>query len=443
MKNVLLVDDDPLLLKLYKEGLAARGFHVETALDGLEAVRMLHASKPDAVVLDLMMPKLSGVDVLRFIRSEAALAQLPVVVLSNVYQSELAEQAIAIGVQKAFLKTHCSPPVLTEVINELLVGQVAAPPGIPSVAPTTPVAPPPPSPPPPPGAAATPSLAPQPLPHPPPAPPARGPEEIAAQAPVAKAVETVSRLPGLEENPKARQNFLEYVPNTCAGMRANCTAFAGAPDPVTRAARLEDLYRKVRFLTATSGFAQLYDISLLASALAALLFELREKPGFVTPSVLRTMVFSVDFLCDLCARARESGGDTEFSAQVLVVDDDPVANRVVVAALLRAHLPADSATDPQSALRMLEENHYDLVMADVEMPGMDGFELCKRMRTLPGYRNTPVIYVTAHTDFENRARSVLSGGNDLIAKPIFPPELAVKAVTHLLRSRLASTPAPR
>ena len=55
-----------------------------------------------------------------------------------------------------------------------------------------------------------------------------------------------------------------------------------------------------------------------------------------------------------------------------------------------------------------------------DKPGLDGFELCKRLRALPGYKLTPVIYVTGHDDFGNRAKSTLSGGNDLIAKPFLP-----------------------
>jgi CheY-like chemotaxis protein len=82
-------------------------------------------------------------------------------------------------------------------------------------------------------------------------------------------------------------------------------------------------------------------------------------------------------------------------------------------------------------------NHFDLVLLDIEMPGMDGFELCRRLRLLPGHQKTPVIYVTSHDAFENRAKSVLSGANDLISKPVFPIELAVKAVSHLLKSALA------
>src|SRR5262249_36058484 len=114
--------------------------------------------------------------------------------------------------------------------------------------------------------------------------------------------------------------------------------------------------------------------------------------------------------------------------------------RLVVTALVRAHLPAESTDNPLRALQMLREKHYDLALLDIEMPGLDGFELCKQMRALPGYQKTPVVYVTAHSDFESRAKSILSGGNDLIAKPVFPLELAVKAVTHLLKHKLAEQP---
>jgi CheY-like chemotaxis protein len=86
-------------------------------------------------------------------------------------------------------------------------------------------------------------------------------------------------------------------------------------------------------------------------------------------------------------------------------------------------------------LQLLKETRYDLVLLDIEMPGMDGFELCRKLRTLPGYQKTPVIYVTSHHDFDSRAKSILSGGNDLIAKPVFPMELAVKAMIYLLKGQ--------
>jgi DNA-binding response OmpR family regulator len=67
------------------------------------------------------------------------------------------------------------------------------------------------------------------------------------------------------------------------------------------------------------------------------------------------------------------------------------------------------------------------------MPGLNGFELCAELRKLPTNKSTPVIFVTSLTKFEIRAQSSLSGGNDLIAKPFLMMELAVKALTYLLK----------
>jgi DNA-binding response OmpR family regulator len=75
------------------------------------------------------------------------------------------------------------------------------------------------------------------------------------------------------------------------------------------------------------------------------------------------------------------------------------------------------------------------------MPNMSGFELCAKIRTLPQYAKTPVVFVTGLNDLENRANSSMSGGNDFIAKPFLFIELTVKALVHVLRSRM--TPAKK
>src|SRR3974377_1499044 len=120
MRNILLVDDDPVVLRMYKDGLVQLGAHVETAEDGLAAIQALRGRTPDVVVLDLMMPRLSGVEVLKFIRAEARLKDLPVIVLSNSYMNDLAAEAVALGVQKALLKIRCSPSVLFGMINDII-----------------------------------------------------------------------------------------------------------------------------------------------------------------------------------------------------------------------------------------------------------------------------------------------------------------------------------
>jgi DNA-binding response OmpR family regulator len=122
MKTIFIVEDDPVVVHVYRAKFVREGFGVEVAEDGLMAVRMLAAVKPDVVVLDLMLPKLSGVDVLKFIRSSPALKDTPVIILSNAHMSSLAQQAATIGAERAFLKSSCTPGQLVEVINDLLSG---------------------------------------------------------------------------------------------------------------------------------------------------------------------------------------------------------------------------------------------------------------------------------------------------------------------------------
>jgi CheY-like chemotaxis protein len=407
MRSILLVDDDPLILRIYQERLSQLGDRVETAADGMAAIQALRAHKPDVMVLDLMMPKLSGADVLKFIRSEAPLKDLPVIVLSNSYMSELAAEAVALGAQKALLKIRCSPSVLFGVINDILAGKsssehqsaLLAVPGQNAAARQMPVRP---------------LLAGSKAPAPP-----RGEPKIA----------------DFEFQAKARSSFLQNAAATCAAMRSLYRDFATAPNAAESDQRLHSFYRKIHFIEATASLAECHRLAEMASAFEALLFELTAKPAAFNASLLRTIASTVDFLALLFDHASEADTEASLSARALVVLDDPLNDRSVTAALQRAHLQPRTIQDPLMALNWLKETRFDLVLLDIEMPGMDGFELCRRLRLLPGYEKTPVIYITSQSDFESRARSVLDGGNDLIAKPVLPLELAIKAVALLLRGQ--------
>jgi DNA-binding response OmpR family regulator len=124
-------------------------------------------------------------------------------------------------------------------------------------------------------------------------------------------------------------------------------------------------------------------------------------------------------------------------ASILVVDDEAISRRAVTYALEKAKLSSTAVEHPDAALKLLAENPFDLVFLDVDMPGMNGFEVCTRLRTFVRNKATPVVFVTGLTDFESRANSTMSGGNDLIAKPFLFMELAVKALVFILRARLA------
>jgi CheY-like chemotaxis protein len=122
MKTIFLIEDDAVVVKVYGAKFEREGFRVEVAEDGLVALKMLAKVKPDIVVLDLMMPKFNGVDVLKYIRSTPDLKATPVIILSNAHMTSLAQEAAAVGAERALLKSSCTPGILLKVINDLLSG---------------------------------------------------------------------------------------------------------------------------------------------------------------------------------------------------------------------------------------------------------------------------------------------------------------------------------
>jgi CheY-like chemotaxis protein len=376
MKKILLVDDDALVLELYQKKLTAGGFEVRTANDGLDAIKLLGNYTPDFAVLDLMMPKLSGIDVIKFMRGKPALAKIPVAILTNAFMSDQARSVNSLGVNHAIVKGDCTPAKLLELANQVFSGDSPAP-----ASPTDT------------------SLA----------------------------------------KDEARENFLKNAAAEFTDLRAVSVEFAQDPAAAGRTGNLVELCRHAHHMAGAAASARCHHVALMSGALEALLFELIEKPQFINPSTARTISSAVDFLGLLVENARAGRRMEALSDEVLVVDDDPLANRIALAALSRARLNARSTENPLTALELMGKEKFSLVLLDVEMPHMSGFDLCRNLRQLPGYETTPVIYVTSHGDFESRAKSILVGANDLIAKPIFPIELAVKAVGHLIRSKLMAS----
>jgi PleD family two-component response regulator len=148
---------------------------------------------------------------------------------------------------------------------------------------------------------------------------------------------------------------------------------------------------------------------------------------------------SIDFLGYLFEHGISPDKQDIPASNILVVDDEAISRRAVIYALEKARLKSVTVEDPTVALNLLGENSFDLVFLDVDMPGMNGFELCTKLRALPAHKKTPVVFVTSLTDFESRANSTMSGGNDLIAKPFLFIELAVKALVYVLRGKVEPT----
>lgn len=105
------------------------------------------------------------------------------------------------------------------------------------------------------------------------------------------------------------------------------------------------------------------------------------------------------------------------SPHILIVDDDP-SSILELSASLEAMGEIHSASSGQQALQLIEEMRPDLVMLDINMPDMDGFEVCQTIRQNPDFSDIAIVFVTAHSEQENEIASLSMGGVDFISKPV-------------------------
>jgi CheY-like chemotaxis protein len=123
-KRILLVEDDRFLRKAAEATLRRHGFNVCTAVDGEEALQRLQAESPDLVLLDLIMPKMQGFEVLRLMKQNPATKQIPVVVLSNLGQESDVQQALQGGAIAYLIKANLSLQDLVTHVEKFLTGGI-------------------------------------------------------------------------------------------------------------------------------------------------------------------------------------------------------------------------------------------------------------------------------------------------------------------------------
>ena len=111
------------------------------------------------------------------------------------------------------------------------------------------------------------------------------------------------------------------------------------------------------------------------------------------------------------------------AAKILIVDDEPDMRTVLFHTLRSAGYQVVEAKGGDEALRKLKRTRFDLVLLDIMMPQMSGYQVLERIREMPSRAETPVVVVTAKHDPEGLQREVAAGATDHIAKPFHPAEL--------------------
>lgn len=125
--------------------------------------------------------------------------------------------------------------------------------------------------------------------------------------------------------------------------------------------------------------------------------------------------------------------------QVLVVDDDPHIRQLLVFALEKAGLAAREAEDGEAALAAVADSPPDLVVLDINMPKLDGLEVCRRLRA---QGDLPILFLSSRDDEIDRVLGIELGGDDYVVKPFSPREVVARVQAILRRARAPKPPEP-
>jgi len=117
---------------------------------------------------------------------------------------------------------------------------------------------------------------------------------------------------------------------------------------------------------------------------------------------------------------QSSPRETQKSRCALVVDDVSDVTEMLSVLMTHAGYDVTTASRAQDAIALAREHHFDVVISDIGMPEMNGYELAEALRSLPGYETVPMVAVTGYSMFDDRNRSLTAGFNEHVTKPIDP-----------------------
>ena len=120
MKKILIIEDDPFLSEMYSAKFSQSGFQTELATDGKLGLEKIKTSQPDLVLLDIVLPKIDGFEILKEIKEDSKLKKIPVILLTNLGQKNEVEKGLALGADEYIIKAHFTPTAVVAKVKEVL-----------------------------------------------------------------------------------------------------------------------------------------------------------------------------------------------------------------------------------------------------------------------------------------------------------------------------------
>ncbi|MBI4663020.1 MAG: response regulator [Verrucomicrobia bacterium] len=435
-KKILIVEDSQALAMAYSLPFVRKGFRVEITGDGRQALALVRNFVPDVVLLDLVLPKVRGSVILEAIRSAPLTQNLPVIVFTNSLLMPGEEVRLRRLANRFVHKAQTSPEQVLLMVEELLSPPAKDEPEALTPAPQAP-SPSQPNPLAAPEVPASSCLKEEPAasvaskakaspPDPRPAFPAR-PSSVAGHLPPSEVTGQATALPCAAALPADRWPEME----------ARLRKLQTEQKDELRTALLEKFTEQWRSLKTSFPPAGGSGLSRLTRVFDDLVTDVSQDPAHRTNSAYRALFQAWPVLKRLAnlARTPEESWEPPLT-RTLIVDDSTVSLKVIAKALEKIQLNCLPVANPIEAVGLLTAEPFDLVILDVDMPQMTGPQVCRKLRSIPRHVKTPVIFLTSLNRLDTRLATSSAGGNDFVAKPFHAPELAVKALTHILRRHL-------
>jgi DNA-binding response OmpR family regulator len=408
--KVFFVEDDKDIVDIYKEALVHEGFSVESAEDGLRAIKLVKQIKPDVIVLDLLMPKLNGVDVVKYVRAHADTAKIPIIILSNAFMSDLVQRAADAGANLGLLKSSCTPNKLIGVINSVLIGDQCDTQHM--------------------------SLLAAPL---------RDKRDgtnafLRSEVELPK-VEPPSLLDQVSEPKRSpstemRHAFTVTEARTIEDMKSLWQGVLMHESASAREISMTEIYKKLSKVTASATAASCTYIARFSKALEALLRDLLDEPNNISYARLLAVAEGIDFLKYLFNITGGVNFGSPNPNTVMLIDPDIEFSFSMEREFANFNLRLIQATDTATASLILEREPFDLLLVEADLPDLSGFTFCVRTRANQSFAKTPIMFLTSNLTADTRPRAVLSGGKEVFGKPLLASEVITKVLMQVMRDEI-------
>lgn len=412
MKKILIIEDDPKVASALKE-ILEKTYEVDVAADGQSGYYAISEKKPLAVILDLTIGEMDPLAVLGKIRAQKKFSTLPFFILVDSFPNDLADEALEAGAIAAFSKSdegylkdigqtltaHFTPTSQRNAHRHSSAArsQTRATSNQPSK-------------------------------------PAKAPKGV-HWAPVANLV-SEQKEDSTSDSEQLRQLFAENFSSRVHAARQSFVVFMTAKDSASRISYFEKFYKTIASLRAEAAQCELKGLLRLLDPLERRAKELRENVENASAISRQVLANAIDLMAAMNHQVSELPALNRLLPTALVMDDEAVSRRAISLGLEKAQISVTAVDSGEAATRECETTRFDLILLDVEMPGMNGFAVCARLRAMPEHRETPILFISALDDLRSRASSKISGGNQFITKPVNFLELSITANALVLKQCL-------